>query len=269
ATHRRTQGLPAQSMAWGLWNLTSGMATHLTDGDIARLGRSGLVPLTSSDGLELLDAALDFEHPLAVPVRFDTAGLSEMARTGTLPAILRELSSTRLDRRHEAGAGMSNSAWTTKIAGHGAEQQQLMITEFVGAEVAAVLGFDPSEIDMSQAFQELGFDSLSAVELRNRLRSATGLPLPITMAFDYPSPDALAAFIHGEIAPSAEAVVESADSILRQKIAEIPIDRLRHAGLLDLIIDLADAGRDIPESREAEIATMELDQLITAALDDF
>ncbi|GHH88399.1 hypothetical protein GCM10018793_67920 [Streptomyces sulfonofaciens] len=206
ATHRRAQGLPATSLAWGLWAEGSGMTGHLKDADSGRMNRGGLAPLATDDALALLDAALAGGDPLVLPARLDTAALHRQAAAGVLPPVLRGLVRTPARRAESGGAALPQ-----RLAGRTGAEQHRIVLDAVRAQIAAVLGHDtPAGIEPERAFKEMGFDSLMAVELRNRLGAVTGLRLPATLVFDHPTADALAGYVRGEIAPgevSASAAV--------------------------------------------------------------
>ncbi|MCC3779385.1 SDR family NAD(P)-dependent oxidoreductase, partial [Streptomyces sp. UNOB3_S3] len=186
AQHRRVQGLPATSLAWGLWAQASEMTAHLDDGDRARARRSGALTLSTADGLALFDAALAARRPLLVPVRLDGAVLRDR-RPAELPALLRGLYRGSTTRR-AAGAERPASgadALRQRLAGMPAADRRAHLLELVSGCVAAVLGHtDTSLVHAERAFRDLGFNSLTSVELRNRLSTATGLRLPATLAFD-------------------------------------------------------------------------------------
>ncbi|MFI0193091.1 type I polyketide synthase, partial [Streptomyces sp. NPDC017082] len=176
AAHRHAQGQPAVSLAWGYWAEASGMTGGLTATDRHRLARAGVRPLPTTDALALFDAALTAGTPTLAPVRFD---LPALRRAGDPPALLREL--VRPRRRQAADRG-----WT-----------QADVLQLVLGQVALVLGHaSPEAVDPDQAFTDIGFDSLTAVELRNQLDADTGLRLPATLVFDHPTPARLAAFVH-------------------------------------------------------------------------
>ncbi|MHA7962071.1 type I polyketide synthase [Streptomyces sp. L500] len=204
AQHRRVQGLPATSLAWGLWEQASEMTAHLDDGDRARARQSGALTLSTADGLALFDAALAARRPLLVPVRLDGSVL-RARHAAELPALLRGLyrGGTATARR-AAGAARPASgtdALRQRLAGLPAADRRAHLLELVSGCVAAVLGHtDTSLVPAERAFRDLGFNSLTSVELRNRLGTATGLRLPATLAFDYPAPAALAAYLDGELA---------------------------------------------------------------------
>ncbi|WP_254896889.1 type I polyketide synthase [Amycolatopsis sp. Hca4] len=185
AVHRRSQGLPAVSLAWGQWALGSAMTGKLGDRDRSRIERSGIRPLSTEDALAALDAAIGIGRPVAVPMRLDLAAL----RAAGDPAPLwRGL--VRTPVRRAARATVSGENWA-------GDHEQVL--ELVRKHVAAVLGHASADtVDPAKAFKDTGFDSLTAVELRNRLATATGRALPATLVFDYPNPEALAAFLHGE-----------------------------------------------------------------------
>ncbi|WP_333741666.1 type I polyketide synthase, partial [Streptomyces sp. IBSBF 2806] len=208
AQWRRAQGLPAVSLAWGLWAESGGMIATMSESDQARMGRGGVLPLATEDGMALLDTVLlDTTLPGAVstlvPVKFDFTALTEQARSGHLPPMLRGL--VRRPRRtaRTAAAGTGTTTGDTlahRLATLTLDEQRRHLVELVSGEVAVVLGHaSAGDIGAGQAFNDLGFDSLTAVELRNRLNAVTGLRLPATLIFDYPSPGVLAEFLRVEL----------------------------------------------------------------------
>ncbi|AOR29815.1 hypothetical protein BFF78_00780 [Streptomyces fodineus] len=188
AHQRRAKGLPASSLAWGLWADATGMTGELDEADLARMERTGVGALSAERGLDLFDESLGLDAALLVPVRLDLVALRSQARAGTLPALLRGL--VRAPARRAKSAGGSLAQRLTGVAEADREQ---VVLEVVQAQVAAVLGHaSAAAVDPERAFKELGFDSLAAVELRNRLTQATGLRLPATLIFDHPTPEAVA-----------------------------------------------------------------------------
>ncbi|MFE3040814.1 SDR family NAD(P)-dependent oxidoreductase [Kitasatospora indigofera] len=179
AAHRHAEGQPAVSLAWGYWAQASGMTGGLTATDRQRLARAGVRPLPTTDALALFDAALTAGTPALVPVRFD---LPALRRAGDPPALLREL--VRPRRRQAADR----------------VRTQADVLQLVRGQVALVLGHaSPEKVNPDQAFTDIGFDSLTAVELRNQLDADTGLRLPATLVFDHPTPARLAAFLHNRL----------------------------------------------------------------------
>ncbi|WP_345516425.1 type I polyketide synthase, partial [Phytohabitans houttuyneae] len=190
ATRRRAAGLPATSLAWGLWAQASEMTSHLGERDLARLRALGMRPLATTHALALMDAALRTAHPVLVGVDLDPAALT----TGdALPAVLRGMARPT---RRTAASGDDGNALRARLAGLDEAGRHAAVLELVRGVVAGVLGFgSAASVVGGLSFKELGFDSLLAVELRNRLGALTGLRLPATAAFDYPSPVALARFL--------------------------------------------------------------------------
>ncbi|NXY96047.1 SDR family NAD(P)-dependent oxidoreductase, partial [Streptomyces sp. BR123] len=201
AAHRRASGLAGTSLAWGLWTGVGGMGGELADGDRERINRGGIGSLTPETGLALFDAARRTADPLLVPLPLDLAAVRAQARTGMVPDLLRGL--VRMPaRRAAAGRGGTGdgSALRTRLAGLPADGRETALLDMVRAEVAAVLGHaSTDEVPADRAFKELGFDSLTSVELRNRLGAATGERLPATLVFDHPTPSALAAYLRAEV----------------------------------------------------------------------
>ncbi|MGV9700702.1 type I polyketide synthase, partial [Streptomyces sp. NPDC003470] len=217
AAHRRAHGLPAVSLGWGFWSERSGMTGHLADEDVRRMRRAGIAALTSDEGLSLFDAAVtpatdpDTANAVLLPIRLDVAALRAQAATGTTPALLRDLVRIPARRTVEApGAAAGTSALWQRLVSLAEADRVDALKTLVCTHVAAVLGHsDDTAVDGERAFKELGFDSLTAVELRNRLNGATGLRLPATLVFDYPSPVVLARHLLAELV-SANAVEGSA-----------------------------------------------------------
>ncbi|KJK54877.1 type I polyketide synthase, partial [Saccharothrix sp. ST-888] len=199
AEQRRAAGLPATSLAWGLW-AEGGMVETLDAADLQRLARSGMAGLSNAEGVALFDAATATGDAVLVPMRLDLAALRPQAAAGTLPALLRGLVRTPSRRAARAGAA-GGSELMRRLAGLSEAELDRELLELLRVRIAAVLGHASSEtIEAGRAFNEIGFDSLTSVELRNELNAVTGLRLPPTLIFDYPTPAALAEYLRSEIA---------------------------------------------------------------------
>ncbi|HEV7774651.1 MAG TPA: SDR family NAD(P)-dependent oxidoreductase, partial [Conexibacter sp.] len=195
---RRAHGLPGSSLAWGLWSDATGMAGDLDDVDIARLARLGAAAM--SNELELFDAGRAAAEPVVVPTALDMPALRAAARAGTLPPLMREI--VRAHPRRKAAE--SRASLADRLAGLSDGDRADAVIQVVREEAAVVLGYESAEsIDPERKFKELGFDSLGAVELRNRLAAATGMRLPSTLVFDHPSPVAAADYLLGRLAPTS------------------------------------------------------------------
>ncbi|NIY70588.1 Type I modular polyketide synthase [Streptomyces malaysiensis] len=195
AQHRRAQGLPAVSLAWGMWAQASDMTGHLGDADLRRMARGGTIPLSTEQGLTLLDTALTIDAAQLVPVRLDLGALRSQASASGVAPILRGLVRAP-SRRTVDNAGSSLSELERNLATRSPEDQESLLLDLVVGHIATVLGHASRDlVEPGRAFKELGFDSLTAVELRNRLNEATGLRLPATLVFDYPSPLELATYL--------------------------------------------------------------------------
>ncbi|MFC3540716.1 type I polyketide synthase, partial [Couchioplanes caeruleus subsp. azureus] len=193
AETRRAAGLPGTSLAWGPWVRSGGMTAELTDGDVARMTRAGLPPLTQEQGLALFDAALAIPAATLVPVRLD---LGALRARGDVPPLLRGL--VRGPSRRAAAVG--SAALVRRLAALGPQERTEAVLDVVRTQIAQVLGHTGTDaVEPGKAFQDLGFDSLTAIELRNRLGAATGLGLSATLVFDYPNAAALAAHLRDEL----------------------------------------------------------------------
>ncbi len=206
AAHRRATGLPAVSLAWGLWERASGLSGAMGASGQDRLSRGGFSALTDAEGLALFDAALTTGDDLLLPVRVTLSALR--AADGTVPRLWRGLVRTSGRRRATAADEAAVAGLAGRLAALPEDERLPEVLEIVRAYVAAVLGYgSPSEVDASRAFKELGFDSLTAVEFRNQLSAATGLRLPATLVFDYPTSAVLTDFLCGELLGTVADVV--------------------------------------------------------------
>ncbi|MBB5940352.1 NADPH:quinone reductase-like Zn-dependent oxidoreductase/acyl carrier protein [Streptomyces zagrosensis] len=198
AAQRQAAGLPTVSLAWGLWSDSTGMTGVLDATDLARMERSGIGAISSHEGLDLFDQALGCEAALLAPVRLDLGALRTQARSGMLPALLRGLVRTPA-RRADTGRTLER-----RLAGVPEADREQVVLDLVRTQVAAVLGHaSPDAIDPTRAFKDLGFDSLAAVELRNRLSQVAGVRLPATLVFDHPTPADTARLILTEVGGAA------------------------------------------------------------------
>ncbi|GAA0615091.1 hypothetical protein GCM10010174_36010 [Kutzneria viridogrisea] len=265
AQYRHAQGLPATSLAWGLWAESSGMTGQLDATDRSRISRNGVLPLSTEEGLELLDSVATSGEPVAVPMKLDLKALSGDA----VPPVLRGLVRTPVRRTAQAGA-VPVAALRQQLAGLTEQDRAELLLDLVRSQAAAVLGHAGTEaIEPDRAFSELGFDSLTAVEFRNQLNAATGLRLPPTLIFDYPSSQVLAAQLDAELSPRTTPAEGSAEDRVREILGSIPLSRLRDSGLMDSLLELAGATEpvDSPPEQSGSIDEMDTDSLISMALD--
>nr|APD71624.1 type I polyketide synthase 18 [Streptomyces sp.] len=255
AASRRAVGLPATSLAWGLWSDTAGMAAQLGQGELARLERMGAKALTAELGLGLFDQALTADAALLAPVRLDTAVLRAQARAGTIPAVLRGLAPVSARRVDTPTVSLRD-----RLAGVSADDREHIVLDLVRTQVAAVLGHaSAAAIDPGRAFQEIGFDSLGAVDLRNRLTQATGMRLPATLVFDHPTPAEIARLLLGEFGGgvAAEPPINKELKKLEDMLSAIADNERGHVAdrLRRLLSVVADDGEAESTAERIEAAT--------------
>ncbi|MBB4965482.1 acyl transferase domain-containing protein/D-arabinose 1-dehydrogenase-like Zn-dependent alcohol dehydrogenase [Saccharothrix violaceirubra] len=212
ATHRHARGLPAVSLAWGQWERDSGMTSGLTDADRRRIAQAGVLPLSTDDALDLFDAALTAGEPALVPVRLD---LPALRRAGDPPALLRALVRPRPREAVDPTADVDT---------------------LVLRAVAHVLGHaSTAAIDPHRPFKDLGFDSLTAVELRNRLDVDTGTRLPATITFDHPTPARLADHLRSRLA-APDPVLAELDRLKSTLDNTVDVDHREIAARLEALL---------------------------------
>ncbi|MET8572530.1 type I polyketide synthase [Streptomyces sp. NPDC004783] len=276
AEHRRARGLPAQSHSWGLWARRSGISGHLTEGDLARITASGMVPLSTEAGLRLWDRAGErADRPHLVLLRLDPR------RRPTHPLLAGPAAPERTPRARGAAA-VGPAEARGRLAALPDDERRRVLLGLVREHAAAALGHASGEtVEDERAFKDLGFDSLTGIELRNRLNAATGVSLRPTLVFDHPTPRLLAEHLDrqvtaGRAAPATGGADASEDDLteadFRRMLAAIPFRTLREAGLTGPLLRLA-RGDDRPPSgprqRPAEIDAMDADDLVRIALDTF
>ncbi|MEV7427892.1 SDR family NAD(P)-dependent oxidoreductase, partial [Streptomyces sp. NPDC091212] len=266
AHRRRADGLAAVSMPWGPWTQDTGMTGTLSDIDLHRIARTGMPEITPSEGVALFDAALACEvgNAVVLPVRFDLAALRDR---GDVPPLLRGLIRTPVRRAAVAGTAAA-AGLAGRLAALDEPARKDVILDLVRGQIALVLGHVGADtIDPSRAFQDLGFDSLTAVELRNRLNRATGLRLPATVVFDYPTADALVGMLLDELFGAHHETPEPDPVAARTSVTDDPIVIVgmscRYPGgvsspedLWRLVSDGVDAVSDFPDDRGWDVESL-------------
>ncbi|MFD0407849.1 SDR family NAD(P)-dependent oxidoreductase [Kitasatospora sp. NPDC127116] len=243
AEHRHARGLPVTSLAWGQWAESSGITRALTGAGHRRLARTGMLPLATEQALDLFDTALAGERPVLVPVRLDLAAID------TPPALLRGLARPRRAPAPAAGPGDLRAG----LEALPEPEQRALLLDLVVTHSASILGTAPAGIDdPRQLFRDHGVDSLTAIELRNRLNAATGLRLPATLVFDFPTPEQLVNHLYGQLCSPENRVAGPMERLLRKAV-----DVGRAQDGLDL---LATASRlspatDAPKAEAVGLAT--------------
>ncbi len=229
AEHRAARGLPGVSIAWGLWDTATGMTAAMTATDRSRL--TGVRPITEAQGLAAFDAALGLSGTV-VASTWDTAALRA---ADDVPAVLRSF----VPVRRTASAAPVAAGLAGQLAGLDRETAAATVTGFVRTEVATALGHrSPASVEVAKPFSELGIDSLTSVELRNRIGAGTGLRLPASLLFNHPTVELLAAHLLGELLPPPPDPAQR----LRETLGEVlpgagDEDRLRLAEVLREALD--------------------------------
>jgi acyl transferase domain-containing protein/NAD(P)-dependent dehydrogenase (short-subunit alcohol dehydrogenase family)/acyl carrier protein len=256
ARHRTAHGLPATSLAWGLWAQSDGMGGRLDDVDRTRMARGGVTPMPAEFGLALFDTALQRTEAVLVPAHLEPGTLRRQAQAAgaPIPAVLRDLvrgPARPLPEQTPTGTGTGTLRERLEAAPE--KERERLVLDVVRIHVATVLGHSgPEAVGPGQTFKESGFDSLTAVELRNRLNAATGRRLPATLVFDFPTPAVLARHLLAELAPAPAApAVPLLEDIgkLESALSALTPDALAGTDLDDAALD------DITERLQSLLAT--------------
>ncbi|MET7853888.1 SDR family NAD(P)-dependent oxidoreductase [Streptomyces avermitilis] len=273
AHRRRAAGLPATSLAWGLWETTAGMSAHLSDVDRRRMAQAGVLAFTPQQGLALFDAAWNSDATTLVPMRLDKAVLRGKAAESTLPAPFRGLVRAPLRRASAAGGRAAGQSFAQRLAEQSENGRRQLLLDLIHRQVADVLDYAAdAPLDPKLPFRELGFDSLTAVELRNGLIAATGVQLSAALVFDYPTATALAEHLESKVLRSvAGAPLPALTQLdhLEVALATSPPDRATREQLAARLRRLASAwSADELEADDGDI-TSKLDSASDEELFDF
>ncbi|WP_326564154.1 SDR family NAD(P)-dependent oxidoreductase [Micromonospora peucetia] len=247
AAHRRAHGLPAIALAWGLWAAQDGMAGRLTPADLARLARGGTRPLDPAAGLALFDAALHLDLPALVPIGLD---LAAVRGSGEVPALLRALLPPPPRRAVNAGSAPASArGFADRLAELDEPDRAALLLDLVRTRCATVVGHTgPDHVEPRRPFKELGFDSLMAVELSNRLTAVTGVRLAPHAVFNHPTPELLAAHLHARLLGTAATEVTDATTVALDEPVAIVAMACRFPGGIgspEELWRLLDAGGDV------------------------
>ncbi|MFE9664360.1 SDR family NAD(P)-dependent oxidoreductase [Streptomyces sp. NPDC005955] len=262
AEQRHAAGLPATSIAWGLWETPSGLTAALGERDRSRMVSAGVQPMSAESGLDLLDRAVAASAPLWVGARILPDRLPAQAG-GSFAARTRRIGSAGTTR--PAGNTPREERLVVRLRQLSGAQRSQAALSAVLTETARVLGHNGTgSLRGDRDFKELGFDSLTAVELRNRLDEVTGMRLPASLAFDHPNPRALAEYLLS-LLREHESATEQEERV-RRLLADLPLARLREAGLLDGLLGLVDEPVSTVRRTDDQIDAMEADDLVEMAL---
>ncbi|WP_055422400.1 type I polyketide synthase, partial [Streptomyces pactum] len=274
ARHRRGRGLAATSLAWGLWEAERGMGGGLTEAASAGTPMRGVSALPSAEGLELFDLGWHSAEPVLFPARLNGAALRAQASAGSLPPVLRGLFRVPGRRSAQDGSQDAGARLRRRLAEMGPAERRDAVLALVRDLIAAVLGHAFADrIETDRPFRDLGFTSLTAVELRNQLNAVTGLRLPVSLVFDYPTLGELVTLLVGKLCPDGATQAGGTpeadrEAAVRRALSSIPLDRLREHGLLDTLLALSGdgptAGSEAAD-RSEEIKSMDVAALLAMA----
>ncbi|ANZ15331.1 Erythronolide synthase, modules 1 and 2 [Streptomyces noursei ATCC 11455] len=265
AHYRRSLGLPATSVAWGLWR-AGGMTADVDAVD--RLIERGMSPMPQEHALDALERVLTHGDPTAVVADITWPAFVEGFAAARERPLLADIAEARVTA--PATPAAEEAGWADRLAGLPPAQRRTELVRLVASHVAAVLGHeDPGTVPVSTAFSMLGFDSLAAVRMRNRLAEATGLRLSATLVFDQPNVTALASYLDGELTPPAAGgdvdtavrVIESALGNLSGPARAELVDRV---GQLVSAVAAADTGRAVEPASDEALADANVEELLDA-----
>ncbi|HEX7307418.1 type I polyketide synthase, partial [Lentzea sp.] len=259
ASRRRAAGLPGLSLAWGLWAEREGMGGRVSQGDLDRMARGGVLAMSAAEGLALFDAAQHRDQAVLVPAKFD---LDAMRLDP--PALLRGLVGAPVEDKPAVPL-------RDQLVPLSGQDRRRAVLDLVRTELAVVLGHRGTDrIEATRGFQEVGVDSLTAVELRNRLTARTGLKLPSTLLFDHPTPVALAAHLVGEIVgdDGPAAVVLAGLDAVEQGLALVHEDRETYRKVMARLESLVWKWRDDRDGG-TDVDAVSVDELFSLIDEEF
>ncbi|HEV7648186.1 MAG TPA: SDR family NAD(P)-dependent oxidoreductase, partial [Actinophytocola sp.] len=225
AQHRVARGLPAQSIAWGRWSTERGLTAELSDAASRRLDAAGVLAISAERGMTMFDAACASDEALVASLLLDPAAL----RSADVPPLLSGLTGPGRSRASARAVSTAGSGLAQRLRATPPADRPRVLTAAIRAQVSAVLGHAPDAIDVRREFRELGFDSLTAVELRNRIGAETGLTLPATLVFDYPTPVVLAEHLLSQLVDLPGTV--TTDTLVPTRVSHDPDDPVVIVGM--------------------------------------
>ncbi|WP_425442008.1 type I polyketide synthase [Saccharopolyspora flava] len=254
AQHRRSLGLPATSIAWGAWADAGKAASDAADAE--RLRKRGVLQMDPQLAIQVLRQAVADGSTTLTVTNTDWQRFAPSFTAGRPSPLLTGIPEVR-EALAEPEADADESAFTQRLAGLPEAERSRVVLDLVRREAAQTLGFtDADAFPAQRAFRDVGYDSVTAVELRNRLKAATGLALPATLVFDHPTPAALAGHLQQQLLPGGTDS-DDPDAHIRDALAAIPISRLRKAGLLDLVLGLAHDDGDSAETSSDDTESLD------------
>ncbi|WP_435113860.1 SDR family NAD(P)-dependent oxidoreductase [Nocardiopsis synnemataformans] len=272
AHHCRDRGIPATSIAWGPWD-EGGMIADTESAEVI-LQRQGIPPMAPEPALSALHQALGAGDTFSAVADLDWELFAPTFTLTRPSALLRDLpdASRNFFDDDPAPVDTEHSELTQRLGGMSESDRREALLDLVVTYAAAVLGHASAEtVPVDQPFQQLGFDSLIAVEFRNHLTNATGLHLPATLVFDHPTPTAVVDHLDTELFSGTEEAptLGDGDAETRRLLASIPMAKLRSAGLLESLLQLADSSGEPAGAGEEEmeaIRSADIDTLVKRAL---
>ncbi|MFK4070371.1 type I polyketide synthase [Streptomyces sp. NPDC029674] len=255
AEHRRSQGLPATSIAWGPW-AEAGMSADPES--LTYFKRFGLLPISPDLCVKALHQAVGAGDATLTVANFDWAKFTPTFTAQRPSPFLDDLPENQREAEQQAGSAAETSAFRAELAKTPASQRLGFLVQHVRTYAAATLGRTVEDIPAAKPFQELGFDSLTAVQLRNQLNTTTGLSLPATVIFDHPTSEALATHLRGQLGDGAGAAGEGDVLAALDKwdttfgAAEVDeAARRRIVGRLQVLVSKWSPAQDGPEADSA------------------
>ncbi|MFI2712289.1 type I polyketide synthase [Micromonospora sp. NPDC018662] len=268
AHHRRARGLTVTSMAWGPWANPAEPGGPQGHVDEQRMSRAGFRPLGPDEGMALFSEGLRHDEPAIAPVSLDHAVLGRLGPA--LPRLLHGLVRTTAGPAANP-TGDTAAALRDTLAATAEADRDRVLSDLVRTHAAAVLGYASiRDVDEEKGFVELGFDSLTAVEFRNRLSAATGLRLPSTLIYDRPTTAAMVTHLRGallaERSTSALSVLGELNKLetAMRAIADDDTDRAAVAVRLRELLSLwtyADGGADDPGAGDGNLSSASAEEL--------